>query len=56
MPALQLVDGMLATLGNRHATITNQVTHLLPFIYSIVLISYRPWISYQAIARPLLSS
>lgn len=32
MPALQLVDGMLATLGTKHATVSNQVknTTLLP--------------------------
>jgi len=29
MPALQVVDGMLATLGNKHATISNQVRSLL---------------------------
>lgn len=28
MPTLQLVNAMLATLGNKHATASNQVRHL----------------------------
>ncbi|KAJ7058139.1 nucleoporin Nup186/Nup192/Nup205 [Mycena amicta] len=38
MPALQLVDGMLATLGNKHATASNQALEFLSSHSSTIVI------------------
>lgn len=51
MPVLQLVDGMLATLGAKHSTITNQVKKFLPTNFHLLTFYNRPLTSCQATAQ-----
>jgi hypothetical protein len=36
VPSLQLIDGMLATLGTKHTTLTNQVFSLVVLFFANV--------------------
>lgn len=55
MPVLQLVHGMLATLGPKHSTAAYQVAGFLHIVWPFADAGVRLWTSYR-ITEILLSS
>jgi nuclear pore complex protein Nup205 len=46
MPALQVVDGILATVGSKHATATQQVRHFLSLRCNVMLMLHKKALSF----------
>jgi hypothetical protein len=55
MPALQVVSGMLASLGPKHTTVANQVPKIVFVCADAMMLKavyHRPWNSYRVIETP----
>lgn len=56
MPSLQIINAMLATLGSKHATASNQVRMETSDSQIMLTISERPWILYRGTVQQSSSS